>query len=63
MCFDHVDFDAHEHVAIAHDDVSGLKAIIAVHDTRLGPALGGTRFWRYAETEAAIGDALRLSGA
>ena len=50
MCFDHVDFDAHEHVAIAHDDVSGLKAIIAVHDTRLGPALGGTRFWRYAET-------------
>jgi len=61
VCFDHVDFDAHEHVAIAHDDASGLKAIIAVHDTRLGPALGGTRFWRYDDTDAAIGDALRLS--
>lgn len=61
MCFHHSDFDAHEHVAFAHDDASGLTAIIAIHDTRLGPALGGTRFWRYADTDAAISDALRLS--
>jgi len=61
VCFHHSDFDAHEHVAFAHDDASGLTAIIAIHDTRLGPALGGTRFWRYADTDAAISDALRLS--
>ena len=38
--FDHPDFDAHEQVVFAHDPASGLRAIIAIHDTTLGPALG-----------------------
>ena len=40
---------------------SGYRGIIAIHDTTLGPALGGTRFWNYATDEEAITDALRLS--
>ena len=40
---------------------SGLKAIIAIHDTTLGPALGGTRMWNYATEEEAIEDALTFS--
>ena len=44
-----------------HDEPSGLKAIIAIHDTTLGPALGGTRMWTYESEEAAIEDALRLA--
>ena len=43
------------------DKQSGLKAIIAIHDTTLGPALGGTRMWTYESEEAAIEDALRLA--
>ena len=39
--FTHIDFDHHEQVVFGHDQASGLKAIIAVHDTTLGPALGG----------------------
>jgi valine dehydrogenase (NAD+) len=46
-----------------HDAQSGLRAIIAVHSTALGPALGGTRFYPYASEEAAVADALRLSRA
>ena len=46
--FDHPDFDAHEQVVFAHDPASGLRAIIAIHDTTLGPALGGCRIWSYA---------------
>jgi leucine dehydrogenase len=54
-------FDGHEHVAFHHDADSGLKAIIAVHDTTLGPALGGCRMWDYADDDAALTDVLRLS--
>jgi leucine dehydrogenase len=51
----------HEQVVVCHDDSCGYRGIIAIHSTTLGPALGGTRFWQYADTEAAIVDALRLS--
>lgn len=51
----------YEQLVICQDKNSGLKAIIAIHDTTLGPALGGTRMWTYASEEAAIEDALRLA--
>jgi valine dehydrogenase (NAD+) len=54
---------AHEQVVFCRDPESGLKAIIAIHSTALGPALGGTRFYPYASEEAAVADALRLSAA
>lgn len=59
--FDLVDFDNHEQVVYCSDKASGLKAIIAVHSTALGPAAGGCRFWNYASDEAALKDVLRLS--
>ncbi|MBL0924339.1 MAG: Glu/Leu/Phe/Val dehydrogenase [Sphingomonadaceae bacterium] len=55
------DFDSHEAVHVFEDRKTGLKAVIAVHSTHLGPAAGGTRFWHYADSQAAITDALRLS--
>ena len=55
------DFDAHEEVHFVDDEKCGLKAIIAVHSTHLGPAGGGARFWHYAKDEEALVDALRLS--
>ncbi|MBK7576859.1 MAG: Glu/Leu/Phe/Val dehydrogenase [Ignavibacteria bacterium] len=51
----------HEQVVLCSDQTTGLRAIIAVHNTSLGPALGGTRMWNYESDEAAITDALRLS--
>ena len=54
-------FHEHEQVAICHDRDSGLRAIIAVHDTTLGPGLGGIRMWTYPSDEAAMLDVLRLS--
>ncbi|UAL45993.1 branched-chain amino acid dehydrogenase [Sutcliffiella horikoshii] len=51
----------YEQLVICQDKQSGLKAIIAIHDTTLGPALGGTRMWTYANEGAAIEDALRLA--
>lgn len=51
----------YEELVLCQDRNSGLKAIIAIHDTTLGPALGGTRMWTYASEEAAIEDALRLA--
>lgn len=59
--FEHPDFDNHEQVAFHHDKESGLKAIIAVHNTNLGPSLGGCRMWPYASSAEALTDALRLS--
>ncbi|MDD7911814.1 MULTISPECIES: Glu/Leu/Phe/Val family dehydrogenase [Pseudovibrio] len=59
--FDHPEFSGHEQVVFAHDAASGLRAIIAVHDTRLGPALGGCRMWGYHSNREALTDALRLS--
>ncbi len=51
----------HEQVMLCSDPACGYRGIIAVHSTKLGPALGGTRFWTYATDEEAITDALRLS--
>lgn len=51
----------HEQVVYCHDEATGLKAIIGIHNTVLGPALGGTRFWNYATEEEAAIDVLRLS--
>ena len=51
----------YEQLLFCQDKDSGLKAIIAIHDTTIGPALGGTRMWTYESEEAAIEDALRLS--
>ncbi|WP_096434733.1 branched-chain amino acid dehydrogenase [Alteribacter populi] len=51
----------YEQVVVCQDQQSGLKAIIAIHDTTLGPALGGTRMWTYDNESAAFEDALRLS--
>jgi leucine dehydrogenase len=55
------DFDAHEDVHFFYDAGTGLRAIIAIHSTHLGPAAGGARFWSYAEDDTALTDALRLS--
>ncbi len=55
------DFDAHEGVHLFTDPASGLRAVIAIHSTALGPAGGGARFWHYADSDDAITDALRLS--
>lgn len=54
-------FDAHERVCYATDAGSGLRAIIAIHDTTLGPAVGGCRIFPYASDEQALDDVLRLS--
>ncbi|MEV7867122.1 Glu/Leu/Phe/Val dehydrogenase dimerization domain-containing protein [Streptomyces sp. NPDC088124] len=51
----------HEQVVLCQDRASGLKAVIAIHSTALGPALGGTRFYPYASEEEAVADALNLS--
>ena len=59
--WEYPDFDDHEIVHFVHDRASGLRAIIAVHSTHLGPGAGGVRFWNYAETGDALRDALRLS--
>lgn len=54
-------FDEHERVVFCNDAATGLKAIIAVHSTALGPAAGGCRLWQYASDEDALFDVLRLS--
>src|SRR6266496_2826924 len=51
----------HEQVVFCHDAPSGFRGIIAIHSNKLGPAVGGTRFWNYASEEEAMIDALRLS--
>ena len=55
------DFDAHEDLHFVTNEACGLKAIIAVHSTHLGPAAGGCRYWRYDDDADALKDALRLS--
>ena len=52
---------AHEQIVFCNDESTGLKAIIGIHNTVLGPALGGTRMWNYASEKEAIVDVLRLS--
>ncbi len=59
--FDHAEFDHHEAIHFFDDPSAGLKAIIAVHSTALGPAAGGCRRWQYATDEDALTDVLRLS--
>ena len=59
--FSHPEYDAHQTVAFHHDAASGLRAIIAVHNTRLGKGLGGCRMWPYESDDAALTDVLRLS--
>ena len=59
--FTQQDFADHEQVVFCSDDKTGLKAIIAIHNTNLGPALGGCRMWPYASEDEAVCDVLRLS--
>lgn len=59
--FEEVAKEGHEQILYGYDKVSGLKAIIAIHSTALGPAIGGTRFFPYESEEDALEDVLRLS--
>jgi leucine dehydrogenase len=59
--FDTIAGMGHEQVAMCYDPAAGYRGIIAIHSTVLGPALGGTRFWKYASDDEAIVDALRLA--
>ncbi len=59
--FGQASFNDHEQVVFCHDKDTGLKAIIGIHNTVLGPALGGTRMWKYANEWEALNDVLRLS--
>ena len=59
--FDQMEKYGHEQISFCYDAVSGLKAIIGIHDTTLGSALGGTRIWDYESEEDALIDVIRLS--
>ena len=59
--FDLIESFGHEQVVFCSNKELGLKAIIGIHNTTLGPALGGTRMWNYASDEEALIDVLRLS--
>jgi leucine dehydrogenase len=59
--FNHPEFDHHDSIHYFEDPASGLRAIVAVHSTALGPAAGGCRRWTYASEDAALTDVLRLS--
>lgn len=59
--FGQTSFNDHEQIVFCHDKDTGLKAIIGIHNTVLGPALGGTRMWNYANEWEALNDVLRLS--
>ena len=59
--FGQVSFDGHEQIVFCNDEDTGLKAIIGIHNTVLGPALGGTRMWTYNNEWDALNDVLRLS--
>jgi leucine dehydrogenase len=59
--FERLSEHAYRQVLFANDNASGLRAIIAIHDTTLGPALGGIRMWPFASEEEALEDALRLA--
>lgn len=61
LSFERLSTDGHEQVVYFSDPSCGLKAIVAIHDTTLGPALGGTRMWPYATEQEALEDVLRLS--
>jgi len=61
MVFSIDDYDEHEAIVFHQDRESGLKAIVGIHNTHLGPALGGCRMWPYATEEDAVTDVVRLS--
>ncbi|HZR47868.1 MAG TPA: Glu/Leu/Phe/Val dehydrogenase dimerization domain-containing protein [Candidatus Manganitrophaceae bacterium] len=61
--FERMKSDGHEQLLFCSDRASGLQAMIAIHNTRLGPALGGCRMWPYPSFDAAVSDVLRLSKA
>lgn len=60
---EHLDAWGHEEVVLLRDEAAGLRGVIAIHDTSLGPAVGGTRMRTYPSLDAALTDALRLSRA
>ena len=49
--------NSHEQLVFFREPISGLRAIVAIHDTTLGPAIGGVRMWQYADEERAVEDA------
>jgi len=59
--FDAINKYGHEQIVLCHDEATNLRAIIAIHNTILGPALGGCRMWPFESEEEAISDAMRLS--
>ena len=59
--FEEIEAMGHEQLVFCHDQATGLKAIVGIHNTTLGPALGGTRLWNYASEAEAVTDVLRLS--
>jgi len=59
--FDRIEAGDHEQVVFCHDRPTGLRAIVAIHSTALGPSLGGTRFYPYPSEDAALDDVLRLA--
>src|SRR5690554_7943969 len=59
--FGQMSFDNHEQIVFCNDKDTGLKAIIGIHNTVLGPSLGGTRMWKYNSEWEALNDVLRLS--
>ena len=61
MIFETIAKTGHEEVVFCHNKDAGLKAIIAIHNTVLGPALGGLRMWPYKTEQEAVNDVLRLS--
>lgn len=61
MIFELIERAGYERVALAADPAAGYRGVVAIHSTALGPAVGGTRWWRYPDDQAAITDALRLA--
>jgi leucine dehydrogenase len=59
--FGHPDYDSHEELLFAYDAASGLRALVAIHNSALGPAFGGCRMYPYADETQAIADVLRLA--
>ncbi len=61
--FERIELEGHEQILVCSDRSSGLKALIAIHSTKLGPSLGGCRMWPYESFDAALTDVMRLSKA
>ena len=59
--FGQLSFDSHEQIVFCNDKATGVRALISIHNTVLGPALGGTRMWPYQREWHALNDVVRLS--